>query len=217
MPKYATLAKFKQHLPILSGNPSESDDSYLSSILDKADAMIDAILGRPVDKATRTELVTGDGSRILQLHNGPIFDITTVSEVTYDSARVASKTTVDKGDYFPGGMATPVVSADGFFEEDWRLPSHLVNVSNWIDGRSLPLNYEVVGVFGWDFTVDADSPQDIARAALFAAVWLREKRKDSASVNREFAAGGSVGPFKGEGELMDELRSILAAYIPRIV
>ena len=195
-----SLVNLEERLGIEAGSsPPDAGFEYLSSLLDRASAMVENVIGREVEQAAFTEYVNGRGTPYLNLRRGPIDVAVTppvVSSVTYDSDRVESLTTVAAGDYQVWGI-----------DANWRLPGYLEAASwAWSTGNK---NYKIVYTAGW-----ATVPADIQEATLHTAVWMKNKRRDTATSDRS-VGDASMGGFANLTDLVAELREMLAPYIPR--
>lgn len=200
MPVYATLVQFKESLPILAGSPTESPDAYLTAVLDRADSLIDSIIGRPVNTMARTEFVSGDNTSFLTMKNGPISMLTSLNEISYDSDGAETAVLVPRGNFRLWGEVG----------DNWLLPSHL-EADGWNFTKGVR-NYKIIANSGWNMA-SARQAQIIVQACLFAATWFFNKRKDAATTDRVIGSG-SLGPFRDEFELVEELRVLLSAFIP---
>ena len=196
---YATLVELKCSLPILSGNPTESPDTYLLALLSQADALIDSILGRPVWKqiAVTERLYVESDRRTLNMMYGPIAVLNSISEVENVSGGGFQTTALDRGDFDIVGDTT--------YQPQWKLPAFAV--CRYDLRTDIP--YEISVTTEWDFNATGESV--ILRASIFAATWFLNKRKDAATLSREPVS------FRSDHDMMLELRSMLAAYIPVIV
>jgi hypothetical protein len=95
----------------------------------------------------------------------------------------------------------------GWRSEGNKLPGHLVHFSFWQSGTR---NYRVI--YDGGFTT-SDMPSDIEHAALHAALWQHNKRKDAGTHTRDIGDGGVR--FRDEEELLEDLRGMLRPYIDR--
>jgi hypothetical protein len=197
----ATLADLRTRLEVSTSDTSS--DSYFTSLLNRATAKVEQIVGRRLTEKAWTEYVDGDGTRFLNLRQGPATSSTaTVADVSYSSSGTASTASIASGQWFLRGQ-----HADG-----WKLPCYVEAVDwRWTAGQQ---NYQVSYTTGWSTSSTSSSaPYDIQEAVLYAAVWMKNKRKDAATSSRD-VGGGHLGGFKNETQLDDELRSMLAAYSP---
>lgn len=184
-----TSANVKEKLGI-SGS---GDDALIANDILRADALIDSVLNRTIEQATFTEYYDGTGTKYLDLREGPISSVTSVSTITYDTAGNETATALNAGDYFVHGDET-----------SWLLPGWLEsNGSVFCTGQR---NYKVVYVAGF-----ATVPSDIEAAALHCIIWWRNKRTDTASESHD--AGQGLRSFRGEQELIEDLRRMLAPYM----
>jgi len=90
-------------------------------------------------------------------------------------------------------------------DSDWRLPGYLEAATHWTAGRR---NYKVVYTAGY-----ATIPEDLEEAALHACVWMKNKRKDTATKARTVGGDGRLEGFQASTELVRDLRAMLAPYI----
>jgi len=203
MPRYSTLAELKNALAI-TGTPTESPDATLNQFLDRADGIIESIVGRRMDDGSKTEKVFADGrSPYLNLRFGPYTAITGIDSVERDDAGSPTYTAEVRGDWILHGEIA---------DQQWFLPSYLE-----YRGGSVPEGeYRVQGTAGWDFATGipfTDYPPVISNASIFAATWIWNKRKDAATASRDIGTG-SLGGFKDDEKLIGELRTMLAPFIP---
>ena len=185
----STLANLKERL----GITGSTEDTYLTNLLRRASARIEAILGRTVVTAVYTEFYDGDGTTCINLRQGPVTSVSSLEYVSYDGAGGSSLTAYTaNGDFFLRGDET-----------NFRLPGYLEFYgSNLTNGQQ---NYKVVYTAGY-----SSVPYDIEQACLHAAVWFRNERKDTGSSGRD-VGDGSLS-LRENTKLDDDLRTMLQAH-----
>ena len=192
---HATLNQFKTSL----GVNTTTNDAYFQEILNRASDLIDnQIIGRRVAEATYSEFVDGDGTRFLNLREGPIVSIASIALVTYTTdGTVTISDTLSAGDYFARGLRS----------DAWRLPGYVQTNGawSWVEGDQ---NYQVTYDAG--FTTGS-IPDDIVNATIYAATWLKNKRTDAGTGSRDVGQGSRS--FRAEPDLLEDLRSLLASYV----
>lgn len=189
--KIASLNEFKIHNDLL-GKGNEEDQLF-NQCLDAATSIVHSMLTREVTQGTYTEVHEGTDTDYLRLVRGPVNSVTGVWEVTYDDQANEELTQI----------------------YDWRIEANtdyrergvLVRTSGlmWPHGV---YHYKVTYNSGWS---SASMPADLKQACLFAATWVRNKRKDAGSFAR--SVGSGTERFRGEAVLRRELQGWLASYM----
>jgi hypothetical protein len=199
----ALLVTLKDRLEVNTTDTSE--DGFLQSCLDWSTAKLQAIAGREFVQTTQTDYFSGDGGKHIFLTHGPVANVGSVSEVSYDGAGAESYSTLTQGvDYFVHGLRSERSRDRGVLERYG---------STWLGGT--PRNYRAVYQAGWDASTESTGlaymPYDLIDACLHAAIWRREKRKNTAKDTR--SVGSVSSPFRSEKELEDDLRMMISAYM----
>jgi len=184
----ASLAEFKLHID--KSTNDTSGDELLTTFLDWSTSLIQGITDRNFDNGTYVEYVDGTGFEELQLREGPVTSVSAVSEVTWDSSAVES--------------LLAVTDFRILHHSGNKLPGRLLRLSSdWARGRH---NYKAEYTAGY-----VTIPNDLKYACLFAAQWIRGKRKDSSTISRDIGSGSER--FRPDRVLMRELKPWVGPYM----
>ncbi len=183
----ASLAEFKLHI---GSSNDTAGDALLTTFLDWATELIQSATGRVLTNATYVEYVDGNGWDEMPLVQGPVTAVSAVSEVTWSTTAVESLTAITD-------FRIHNNSAD-------KLHGRLLKLSgDWSVGKH---NYKVEYTAGYD-----NMPNDLKYACLFAAQWIRGKRKDTSTRSRDIGSGAEM--FRPDRVLIRELKPWISGYM----
>lgn len=134
-----TLARVRSRIFSGETSPTTDHDALISELIIEVSNNITDELGRCPLEAAYTEYVDGTGGALLQLQQGPLVSVTSVSSISYSgtTTRTETATTVNVADYLERGLRSDNSFGPALLER---------RDGTWERGRK---NYKVVYTAGY--------------------------------------------------------------------